>query len=202
MNCVFVDVDTQVDFLDPAGALYVPGSQEILPNIRRLLEWATQQRITTVSPVDAHVVDDVEFRQYGRHCVDGSPGQQRYFAALPALPRHVWEPAAELNDAELRLLPGQHYVAKKRTFPMFSNAGIARLRDRGVFRGLRCVVFGVATDVCVRADALDLCDAGASVHVVRDAIAGLTPDGTERALADMRAAGVAFTTTDAILAGR
>ena len=30
---VFVDVDTQRDFLEPTGALYVPGSTEILANL-------------------------------------------------------------------------------------------------------------------------------------------------------------------------
>ena len=33
---VFVDVDTQRDFLDPAGALFIPGSGVILPNLARL----------------------------------------------------------------------------------------------------------------------------------------------------------------------
>ena len=31
---VFVDIDTQRDFLEPTGALYVAGSTEILPNLR------------------------------------------------------------------------------------------------------------------------------------------------------------------------
>ena len=31
MNTVFFDVDTQIDFLYPAGALYVPGAESIVP---------------------------------------------------------------------------------------------------------------------------------------------------------------------------
>ena len=33
MKTVFVDVDTQLDFLYPAGALYVPGGERIVPAI-------------------------------------------------------------------------------------------------------------------------------------------------------------------------
>ena len=33
---VFVDIDTQRDFLEPTGALYVPGSAEILAQLGRL----------------------------------------------------------------------------------------------------------------------------------------------------------------------
>ena len=32
---VFVDVDTQRDFLDPAGALFIPGSEVILAKLAR-----------------------------------------------------------------------------------------------------------------------------------------------------------------------
>jgi len=90
-------------------------------------------------------------------------------------------------------------VVQKRTFAMFANRWLAALREEGVFRHLPAVVFGVATDVCVLRDVLDLCQAGARVRVVRDAIAGLTPAGTERALQEMQDVGATFVTTDDIV---
>ena len=36
MRTVFFDVDTQIDFVYPAGALYVPGAESIVPLIARL----------------------------------------------------------------------------------------------------------------------------------------------------------------------
>ena len=36
MKTVFVDVDTQIDFLFPAGALYVPGAERLLPEWERI----------------------------------------------------------------------------------------------------------------------------------------------------------------------
>jgi nicotinamidase/pyrazinamidase len=199
MNDLFIEVDVQVDFVDRGGTLYVPGSQEILPNIRRLLEFATQRRITTISPMCAHVVNDVEFRQFPPHCIEGTPGQRRYFDDLPKLPRHIWPPDAAVESADLTIESGHHYVVPKRTFPMFTNPWMQALRARGAFRDLDSVVFGVATDVCVRIDTLDLCHAGARVHLVTDAIAGITREDTERALQEMREAGVHFVRTDAVV---
>ena len=37
---VFVDIDTQRDFLEPTGALYVPGSTEIVPRLAKLTRFA------------------------------------------------------------------------------------------------------------------------------------------------------------------
>ena len=31
MTTVFFDIDTQIDFMYPAGALYVPGAERIVP---------------------------------------------------------------------------------------------------------------------------------------------------------------------------
>ena len=36
MNTIFFDIDSQLDFLYPAGALYVRGAERIVPAIERL----------------------------------------------------------------------------------------------------------------------------------------------------------------------
>jgi nicotinamidase/pyrazinamidase len=200
MDQMLIEVDVQVDFVDPTGSLYVPGSQEIIPNIRRLLEYAGRARVTTISPMCAHVVNDVEFQQFPPHCIEGTPGQRRYFDALPKLSRHIWPPDATLTPADLTIEPGHHYIAAKRTFPMFANPWLHALRECGAFRDADCIVFGVATDVCVRIDTLDLCHAGAHVRLVTDAVAGITHSDTERALQEMREAGVRFVRADDIVA--
>ena len=199
MDEILIEVDVQVDFVDPAGTLYVSGSQAIAPNIRRLLEFATQRRITTISPMCAHVVNDVEFQQFPPHCIEGTPGQRRYFDDLPKLPRRIWPADAAVQDSDVIIDPGHHYVAPKRTFPMFANPWMHALRERGALRDVDCIVFGVATDVCVRIDTLDLCHAGAHVRLVTDAIAGITREDSERALREMQEAGARFVLTDDIV---
>lgn len=199
MDTVFFDVDTQFDFMDPEGTLYVPGSQEIAANVRRLLEYATQAGIATVSSMDAHLVDDPEFKRFTPHCVDGTPGQRRCFENLPRLPRKLWRSDATVSSGDLTIDPGHHYLVHKRTFSMFANPWMQGLREQGAFHGVPAVVFGVATDVCVLYDALDLCQAGACVRVVRDAIAGIAAEDTERAIRQMQDAGVTFVNTDRVV---
>ena len=62
----------------------------------------------------------------------------------------------------------------------------------------RAVVFGVATEFCVRADALALCRRGFKVDVVVDAIKPITEEGGRKALEEMRAAGARLVTTEEV----
>ncbi|MGH9660423.1 MAG: cysteine hydrolase, partial [Bryobacteraceae bacterium] len=61
---VFFDIDTQIDFLFPAGALYVPGAERIIPAVARLNQHAAARGIPVVSDMCAHAEDDAEFRDW------------------------------------------------------------------------------------------------------------------------------------------
>jgi nicotinamidase-related amidase len=50
MKTVFFDIDTQIDFVYPAGALYVPGAEHILPVIGEL----NRRAPLVISTMDAH----------------------------------------------------------------------------------------------------------------------------------------------------
>ncbi len=195
---IFFDVDTQRDFMDAEGALYVPGAETVCPNIERLLRAAGERKITTVSSGDAHEPDDPEFETFPPHCIDGERGAERVFADLPALPRHEIAVDA-VADPQAGLQPASHYVIKKKVFDLFSNHWLEGLRRKGEFKDEQCVVFGVATDYCVRACALGLAEAGARVLLVEDAIRGVAEETTSHTIDEMRAAGVEFTTTDEVL---
>src|SRR4051812_14404959 len=74
---VFVDIDTQRDFLDPSGTLFIVGSEVILPNLARLTGFARTRGIPVVATACAHAMDDVELRHFPPHCLVGTPGQGR-----------------------------------------------------------------------------------------------------------------------------
>lgn len=195
---IFFDIDTQHDFMDADGALAVPDAEAIKPNLERLLRAALANRIATISSRCAHEPGDAEFAVFPPHCLEGTPGAERIFDALPGLPRTEIDVAA-LPDPQAEIKPGKHYVVKKKVYDLFSNQWLEDLRVRGVFRAQPCVVFGVATDYCVRAAALGLAQSGAEVLLVEDAVRGVAPDTTVQTIAEMRAAGVVFTTTDEVL---
>lgn len=195
---IFFDIDTQHDFMDANGALAVPDAEAIKPNIERLLRRASADGITTISSRCAHQPGDPEFAVFPPHCLEGTPGAERIFADLPALPRRELSVDAQ-PEAGATIEASKHYIVKKKVYDLFSNAWLNNLRTSGAFAQQDCVVFGVATDYCVRAAALGLAETGAHVWLVTDAIRGVAPDSTEKALAEFRAAGVEFTTTDEVL---
>ena len=100
---VFFDIDTQRDFLEPSGSLYVPGSTEIVPNLARLTEFARTHDIPILATACAHLPDDPELTQLPPHCMAGTPGQER----VPATnyPDSVVLGVGERLDGELAAAP-------------------------------------------------------------------------------------------------
>ena len=45
----FFDIDTQLDFLYPAGALYAPGCERVIPHVARLNAYAVEKKIPLIS---------------------------------------------------------------------------------------------------------------------------------------------------------
>ena len=195
---IFFDIDTQHDFLDRDGALAVPDAQAILPHIEQLLHAASQHHITTVSSRCAHRENDPEFAVFPPHCIEGTHGAERVFADLPALPRREI-PVGATPEPQTKLEPAKHYTVKKQVYDLFSNPWLESLRRHGAFDEETCVIFGVATDYCVRAAALGLASTGARVLLVEDAVRGVDKETTARTIEEMRAAGVEFTTTNEVL---
>src|SRR5437870_1157581 len=79
---VFYDGDTQRDFLEPDGALYVPAAAPIIPNLARLtrLARAGTPRIRVIGTVCRHFPGDAELTPnggpYPPHCMDGTRGRE------------------------------------------------------------------------------------------------------------------------------
>ena len=87
---VFFDVDTQLDFVNPSGALYVPGAEKRIPMIAALNRRA--QRL--VSTVDAHPENDIEFRTWPPHCIMGTLGQRKPSETLVGGSQIIFEKTA------------------------------------------------------------------------------------------------------------
>jgi nicotinamidase/pyrazinamidase len=52
------------------------------------------------------------------------------------------------------------------------------------------IVYGIATDYCVKATAIDAADAGYKVTVIEGLCKGVAPDTTTKALEEMKAKGI------------
>jgi len=191
MKTVFYDIDSQLDFLFPSGALYVPGAERILPAIARLNRYAAAQGIPVISTTDAHAEDDSEFRVWPHHCVAGTLGQRKPEATL--LPRRVVIPNRE---CAIEIDGAQQIVIEKQTVDVFAAGNLSRAIER--LGADRHVVYGVVTEICVLSAVRGLLKTGQPVWVVTDAIQGLSAGDSRRALAEIASAGGHMATADEV----
>ena len=192
---LFVDIDTQHDFIDADGRLSVPGADSLVGAFGRLTAYAEREGIPILSSADAHGPDDPEFAQFPPHCLAGSDGQRKVPGTLLEAPVVVPPSGGGFPSVQ----PGQTIV-EKTTFSMFSNPAVDAYLSR--FAPAGAVVYGVATDYCVRRAVEGLVERGIPVTVVIDAIAGVTVEGSRLALEAFEQAGVVLATTDEVVAGK
>jgi nicotinamidase/pyrazinamidase len=193
MKMVFFDVDTQLDFLYPAGALYVPGAESIVPQVAALNRHAANTGIPLISTVDAHTENDPEFREWPPHCVAGTAGQQKPAATLlePRITIRSTREDFELKDARQILL-------EKQSVDCFTNANLPALLN--VLGAEICVVYGVVTEICVKNAALGLLKTGRNVWLLTDAVRSLDDEKCVRFLREFAAAGGLLATAQQFIA--
>lgn len=149
----------------PAGALYVPGAERLIPLIGRLNRSAAAQGLPVISTMCAHAENDPEFRDWPPHCVIGTTGQRKP------------------SDT---LVENQSFLEKQQ-IDAFSNPELPRLLER--LGAERCVVYGVVTEYCVRLAILGLLKLGKRVTLVTDATAALSSVEAERTIREFTGRG-------------
>jgi nicotinamidase/pyrazinamidase len=195
MKAVFFDVDTQIDFLFPAGALYVPGAENIVENVVRLNRYAADHRIPIVSDMDAHSEDDPEFHSWPAHCVKGTVGQLKPQATLVGTQTVIpFKQNGTLNAFDVN---ATQILLEKRTLDCFSNPYLPELLER--LHADRYVVYGVVTEICVRYAAFGLLNTRKHVEIVTDAVRSLNAKEAEQMLSEFTARGGFLTTTKEVL---
>jgi nicotinamidase/pyrazinamidase len=197
-------VDVQNDFMVPGGRLYVPGAEEIVPNVNRLVQACRRGYVVLASSADAHNIDDSEFSRWPTHCVEGSPGAELIPEARVhnrlVIPNRPKFPLPK-NIGDYRQI-----VLQKNTLDVFDNPHTdVLLTDPGRRFVLpesnhEFVVFGVVTEHCVRLTVEGLLRRERRVAIVTDAIRPLDPAQGTRVLNDLRSRGARVVTTDQVLA--
>ncbi len=175
-------VDVQNDFC-PGGALAVAGGDAVVPVINQWIAAAIETDVPVIASRDWHPEDHVSFKAQGgpwpAHCVRGTTG------------------AAFRSD--LRLPPATIVVTKgsdamEEAYSAFQGTELERrLRELGV---KRLWVGGLALDYCVKASALDAVATGdleVALILAATRAVNVEPGNGEKAVAELRAAGVRVT---------
>jgi nicotinamidase/pyrazinamidase len=193
---VFVDVDTQADFMLPGGRLYVPGAEKLIPTLKRLRDFAEQNNIPVIASTDAHATDDPEFEQWPAHCVRMTSGQLKVPESL--LRRYMVVPQerqSPLADEELSRY--QQWILEKDDLDMFTNPQADDLVKR--LAAAQYVVYGVATEYCVKCAVKGLLDRGRAVTLLEDAIREIKAEDGQAVLRELQAGGARLARTEEVL---
>lgn len=203
---VFYDVDTQKDFMDEDGALPVPGAEKIKPVLKELTEYALKNNVLILGSSDRHFKDDEELKIFPPHCMDGTKGMKRIEeTTTPEIKiEHKYAPGKfriyknyELYEALRNPLP--RITIEKQTTDVFSNPSAEKVFE--MLNVEKSIVYGVATDYCVKDAVLGMLKRGIEVYLVLDAIKGIDEEATKKSLEEMSVSGAKFVKSDEILNG-
>lgn len=182
-EAIFVEVDVQNDFIKADGALSVKAPDHVINNMRRLIKDAP----VLIGSVDSHEWDSWEFNtnnnkgpngedpQFPPHCVLGTPGWVRTF---PDLRKNVQFIPANAKEVNIRDFTDTVFLQKE-VYSLFSNPFVNNVIDWASDALDYCdnvVIFGVATDYCVKAACLGFLEREFNVYLVDDAIWGVVQD--------------------------
>ncbi|MFF7865938.1 isochorismatase family protein [Streptomyces qaidamensis] len=187
MRRALIVVDVQNDFCE-GGSLAVAGGADVAAAVTELIGQAAGSGYQhVVATRDHHIAPGGHFsanpdyaRSWPAHCVAGTEGVGFHPNFAPAV-------ASGSIDA---VFDKGAYSAAYSGFEGADENGTPLadwLRSREV---TEVDVVGIATDHCIRATALDAAREGFRTQVLLDLTAGVTQESTERALEELRQAGV------------
>jgi len=181
-KCVFVNVDTQIDFMNKDGALYVPGAEDIKPNLSKLTEYALKYRIKIMSTCDCHLKEDKELSRNGGpfpdHCMFNTYGCYR------------------IPETRVPICKGGPYY--KRCYDIFDDKLGSEYFDRQLTKWnvKTAVVYGIALDICVRATIIGLLKRGIKTYLVTDATKAVDEEKGKETIKELMDKGLQLTTTE------
>jgi nicotinamidase/pyrazinamidase len=205
MRRIFWDVDTQVDFMEPSGKLYVPGARDVAPALERLVDAARAAGVVHVASADDHELTDPEISEspdlrntFPPHCLRGTHGAEKILETKQRDPLPL-----SLVPFPPGLIPGlvggrREILLLKKNFNVFTNPNTEPLLD--ALDPEEVVVFGVATDVCDDAAILGFLLRGRRVRFVEDAASGLDEARVAACTAVWRERGVEFSSAEEVIA--
>jgi nicotinamidase/pyrazinamidase len=198
-NTGVIVVDVQADFTElNSGALAVPGTDAAyIGNVQKTTRLFHSQGLRIYYTLDWHPEDHISFYtnnpgtepfqeielKKGRtqvmwppHCVQNTPGA---------------EILLDIDKSSERIQTGAN--PKFDSYSGFEDdggnqTGLDRVLRRDGIKKL--IIYGLATDYCVKHTALDAVELGYQVELLADLCRGITPETTASALEEMEARGV------------
>ncbi|MBC7441433.1 MAG: isochorismatase family protein [Ramlibacter sp.] len=188
-------IDVQNDFTE-GGALAVEGGSAVAAGVSELLAENPDAYDVIFASRDWHDPDSDNAGHFARsgepdftdtwpvHCVAGTPGAE-------------YHPSLLLPDTTIQIRKGQGEPG----YSIFDgvSAGGEKTGELLIANGVTDIdIVGLATDHCVRASGLDALEHGQHVRVLTNLVAGVSPETSDAALAELAHAGAVLVTSDVV----
>jgi nicotinamidase/pyrazinamidase len=176
-SMIFWNVDTQNDFVEPWGKLYVPGAELLKPVWAGITRLAAKYDVQVINTADYHYIYSAEIddhpdmvNTFPPHCLADTNGASFVAETQPVDPAIFnWNVTYEQMSLMVGLNTNRNIVIRKDAFDAFTGNKItANLVD--TIRPGIVVVYGVTTNVCVDFAVMGLVQKVPNVYVVSDAI--------------------------------
>ena len=205
---IFWNVDTQKDFMNKDGKLYVEGAEDIKRNLKKITEFAREKNIKVISTGDYHTADSKELSKspdfkttFPEHCIVGSEGTEFIEETNPKKIAEENYVIINWSDDDFpveKVREFRNIVLHKDAFDVFEGNPWA-LNVLAALFPETVVVYGVATNVCVDHAINGLLEEDCNVVVVRDAIKELPGCDKDSMLKKWKDKGVTVISTNKLI---
>ncbi len=176
-STLFWNVDTQEDFVDAGGKLYVKGAETIRPVLKQITDMAANCGIRVVNTCDYHFINAEEISdnpdyitKFPPHCMAGSSGACFIRETDPEMPVIIdWDSDLALHIEFDNPERFRNIVLRKNAFDVFDgNPYTEKILE--IIHPEQVFVYGVTTNICVDNAVMGLTARGFKVFVLEDAI--------------------------------
>ena len=177
-DVIFFDIDTQYDFMHKDGKFYVPDAEKIIPNLKKITEFADKKSVSVIASIDKH--------------------EMLWQKKIPetTLNNITSVPNRKLDSKKIKKLKEKNrLLIEKQKHDVFSNQNTKKLLKDVK----RAYVYGVAADYCVKAAVLGLRKIGIETYVIKDAIKPMFKKNEKKDLDLFIEKGAKFLTTSQLL---
>jgi nicotinamidase/pyrazinamidase len=176
-SMLFWNVDTQNDFIEPSGKLYVKDADLLRPLWADITKFAQRHKIKVVNTADYHYIHSEEIDEnpdfintFPPHCLAESPGAEFIKETNPTDPIIFnWEKKYDMMALSVDLPKYRNIVIRKDAFDVFAGNKIAESIIQ-ILKPEVVVVYGVTTTICIDYAVRGLRKYVKKVVVIKDAI--------------------------------
>ncbi|HIE33706.1 MAG TPA: cysteine hydrolase [Candidatus Altiarchaeales archaeon] len=160
-NRALLVIDMLNDFL--YGKLKCERCQKIIPDIRKLIDFCRDKEISVIYVCDSHTKDDLEFKKWPPHAVEGTKGA---------------EIISELKP------DNKDFIITKRKYSAFFQTGLdSLLRERDI---KELILSGILTDICIQHTVADAFYRGYRTIVPKECTEALSDEDKENSFRAMQ----------------